>query len=40
MKYSDIQRIVRMADTTRKLLDYLRENGISTEDVLAQEPLR
>ena len=40
MKYTDMQRIERIADTTKKLLDYLAENQITKADVLAQEPLR
>lgn len=40
MKYTDMQRIERMAVSTKKLLDYLAANEITKEDVLAQEPLR
>ena len=40
MKYTDMQRIERIASTTRKLLDYLAANGITKEDILNQEPLR
>ena len=40
MKYTDMQRIERIVSTTRKLLDYLEDNGITKEDVLHQEPLR
>ena len=40
MKYTDQQRIGKMIQTTRKLLDYLSENKIQPEDILASEPLR
>ncbi len=40
MRYSDIQRVEKMRVTTRKLMDYLSENGITREDILASEPLR
>lgn len=40
MKYTDLQRVERIAATTRKLLDYLAENAITREDLLSQEPLR
>ena len=40
MKYSDTQRIEKMCVTTKKLLGYLYENGITREDILASEPLR
>lgn len=36
MRYSDIQRVEKMRVTTRKLLDYLSENGIAREDILAR----
>ncbi len=40
MRYTDMQRIERIAATTKKLLDYLQANHITKEDVLAKEPLR
>ena len=35
MRYTDMQRIERIAATTKKLLDYLQANYITKEDVLA-----
>jgi len=35
MRYTDMQRIERIAATTKKLLDYLQANHITKEDVLA-----
>lgn len=40
MKYSDMQRIKKMASTAQKLLGYLEENQITRETVLAKEPVR
>ena len=40
MKYTDTQRIERIVETTRKLLDYISRNQITREAVLEQEPLR
>ncbi len=40
MKYTDHQRVDKMKIMTRKLLNYLSSNGIHTEDILAQEPIR
>ncbi len=40
MKYTDEQRVEKIAETTAKLLAYLKDNTISQEDVLSQEPLR
>ncbi|MCM1439207.1 MAG: DUF86 domain-containing protein [Roseburia sp.] len=40
MKYSDNQRIVKMRETTQKLLDYLEREHITTEVVLEREPVR
>ena len=40
MKYTDQQRIGKMIITTRKLLDYLFDQHISTDDILTQETLR
>ena len=40
MKYSDLQRVEKIAETTRKLLDYLDSNHITPDMVLEQEPLR
>ena len=40
MKYTDTQRLEHMVSTTRKLLNYLSENNITPEDVLAHETLR
>ena len=40
MKYTDEQRIARIKETTSKLLSYIRDAGISEEDVLEKEPVR
>lgn len=40
MRYSDLQRVDKMRVTTRKLLDYLEENGITQTRILVEEPLR
>lgn len=40
MKYSDRQRVEKMCETTRKLLDHLNDNGITRDRILAEEPLR
>lgn len=40
MRYTDLQRLERIAELTRKLLTYLAENQITREAVMAQEPLR
>lgn len=40
MKYTDQQRIEKMLAVTKKLLDYLSENGITAQDILAKETLR
>ncbi len=40
MKYSDAQRIEKMLETTQKLLAYLENEHITTEVILAQEPVR
>jgi uncharacterized protein with HEPN domain len=40
VKYSDEQRLEKIAATTEKLLAYLHQEQITTEDVLSQEPLR
>ncbi len=40
MKYSDTQRIEKMRETTQKLLAYLENEHITTEVILAQEPVR
>ena len=40
MKYSDRQRIEKMAETCGKLLAYIAENHLTTEQILSQEPLR
>jgi uncharacterized protein with HEPN domain len=40
VKYSDEQRLEKIAVTTEKLLAYLSQEKITAEDVLAQEPLR
>ncbi len=40
MKYTDMQRLEHMALTARKLLNYLSDNNITPEDILAREPLR
>ena len=40
MTYSDEQRIEKVRETTKKLLDYLREAQITPEAVLEQEPVR
>ena len=40
MKYTDEQRINRISETTGKLLSYLKENDITQEKILLEEPLR
>ena len=40
MKYSDEQRIEKMRETTKKLLAFLKEKGITPEQILADETLR
>ena len=40
MKYSDAQRMDKIRDTTPKLLDYLKCENISREQVLSDETLR
>ena len=40
MKYSDLQRLEKINTTTSKLLAYLSDAGITTQIVLAQEPVR
>ena len=40
MKYSDLQRLEKIHTTTSKLLAYLSDAGITTQIVLAQEPVR
>jgi len=40
MRYSDLQRVDKMCVTTRKLLDYLKDNGITQVRILEEEPLR
>ena len=40
MKYTDEQRVVKINETAVKLLAYLKDNAISREDILSQEPLR
>lgn len=40
MKYTDLQRLEKIAAMTKKLLDYLKSSQIKTEAILAQEPLR
>ena len=40
MTYSDEQRIEKVRETTKKLLDYLREAQITPKAVLEQEPVR
>ena len=40
MRYSDLQRVEKICVTTRKLLDYLKENGITQTRIMAEEPLR
>lgn len=40
MKYSDTQRLEKICITTRKLLDYLTQEKITSEIVLEQEPVR
>ena len=40
MKYSDSQRIEKMRDTTKKLLDYIEQSGISKDDVLTSETIQ
>lgn len=40
MKYSDTQRLEKIAVTTEKLLAYLRQEQITAEDILEREPFR
>lgn len=40
MKYSDTQRLEKIAVTTEKLLTYLRQEQITAEDILEREPFR
>ena len=40
MKYSDIQRVEKISGTTQKLLNYLKDQQITQEMILEQEPLR
>lgn len=40
MKYSDTQRLEKICITTKKLLDYLKQENITPEIVLEQEPVR
>jgi len=40
VKYSDEQRLEKIVTTTRKLLTYLSDAGITSEMVLEQEPIR
>ena len=40
MRYSDEQRIEKICLTTQKLLQYLKQSGITREIVLEQEPVR
>ena len=40
MKYTDEQRVNKIRETTDKLLSFLKENDITQEKVLTQEPLR
>lgn len=40
MKYTDEQRIEKIRSTTEKLLKYLREESITPEQVLSEEPVR
>ena len=40
MKYTDAERLVRIATTTQKLLAYINDKNITKEDVLSQEHLR
>ncbi len=40
MRYSDEQRLDKIRVTTKKLLDYLAQAGITREMVMEQEPVR
>lgn len=40
MKYTDEQRIEKIRSTTEKLLKYLHDEAITTEQVLLEEPVR
>ncbi len=40
MKYTNAQRLERIVSTTRKLLDYIRDQQVTRDDILNQEPLR
>ena len=40
MKYSDAQRLEKICTTTKKLLNYLTQAGITPETVMEQEPVR
>ena len=40
MKYSDNQRVEKMRETTKKLLDYIAQSGITKEDILKSETIQ
>lgn len=40
MKYTDEQRIAKIQETTGKLLAYIKEYGITSEEVLEKEHIR
>lgn len=40
MKYTDRQRMEKIRETTRKLLEFLANANVTEEQVLTQEPLR
>ena len=40
MKYSDMQRIAKIRQTTEKLLSYIEREHITTEKIMTSEPLR
>ena len=40
MRYTDIQRLEHIAATAHKLLDYLSDQAVTSEEILSREPLR
>lgn len=40
MKYSDEQRIAKIQETTEKLLNYIRCENITPEQILHEEPIQ
>ena len=40
MKYSDQQRMEKIRETTKKLLDYVQREGITSERICQEEPIQ